>query len=220
MSIAFDRLVPALESQFHTGLPGPEAQQTMAPRYDAGHRRPPTKDTDCTNAGVLALLYPNAHGVPTILLTVRRSDLSHHPGQISFPGGRCEPGEVPCDTALREAHEEVGLPPGASTILGSLTSLYIPPSGFCVHPFVAVCPRAPAFTAQEAEVEMVLPASLPHLLDPGTRTVEPWTLHGRSIDVPYYAVDGHAVWGATAMMLAELLQVVRQASGEFSGRAV
>jgi len=219
MSIAFDRLVPALESQLRNGLPGPKAQQTMAPRYDAGHRRPPTEDTDCTNAGVLALLYPDAGGIPTVLLTVRRSDLPHHPGQISFPGGRCEPGETPHETALREAHEEVGLPSGGCTVLGPLTPLYIPPSGFCAHPFVAVCPGRPPITRQETEVEALLPVPLSRLLDPSARIVDPWTLHGRSIDVPYYAVDGHTVWGATAMMLAELLQVVRQGSSEFSGRA-
>lgn len=212
MALSFDHLVAALDTQLRRPLPGAEAQQAMAPRYEAGHRRPPTEDTDCTDAGVLALLYPDADGVPTVLLTVRRSDLPHHPGQISFPGGRCEGTETPGDTALREAHEEVGIAPDGCTVLGPLTPLYIPPSGFCAHPFVAVCPKEPCVTVQETEVQALLPASLPTLLNPATRTVETWTLHGRPIDVPYYAISGHTVWGATAMMLAELLAVVRQSN--------
>ena len=212
MPLSLDRLVATLDTQLRQPLPGAAAQQTMAPRYEAGHRRPPTEDTDCTDAGVLALLYPDETGAPAVLLTVRRNDLAHHPGQISFPGGRCEADEAPCDTARREAHEEVGLPSSTYTVLGALTPLYIPPSGFCAHPFVAVCPNAPCITLQKSEVEAVLPVPIPILLDPATRTVETWTLRGRAIDVPFYAVDGHTVWGATAMMLAELLQVIRNAS--------
>ena len=212
MSFSFDRFASALSDQLRGPLPGPEAQQAMAPRYDANHRRPPTEDTDCTDAGVLALLYPNHEGTPMVLLTVRRSDLSHHPGQISFPGGRCEQDEAPRNTALREASEEVGLVPNTCAVLGALTSLYIPPSGFCVHPFVAVCTCAPRITLQTSEVEAALPASVPQLMHPDTRTIETWTLHGRDVDVPYYAIDDYTVWGATAMMLAELLAVVQRVS--------
>ncbi|MES3628589.1 MAG: CoA pyrophosphatase [Longimonas sp.] len=205
----FDHFADALRKRLSKPLPGFEAQRTMAPRYDVGQRGIPTDEVDCTDAGVLALLYPDDQGTPTVLLTIRRSNLAHHPGQISFPGGRCEPGETECETALREAQEEVGLPPEEVSILGALTPLYIPPSGFCAHPFVGMLPYTPQTTPQEDEVEALLPAHIPHLLHPGTRTVETWTLHGTQIDVPFYDVEGHTVWGATAMMLAELLDVVR-----------
>ena len=153
---------------------------------------------------MLVLFFPR-DDVPTLLLTVRRADLKAHPGQISFPGGRREPDETLRQTALREAHEEVGLDPASVEVLGTLTPLYIPPSNFCVHPYVATIPTAPALRPQDAEVEAVLCVSLPHLLDPQTHRIEPWMLRGREIEVPFLDVDGHKVWGATAMMLAELL---------------
>lgn len=157
----------------------------------------------CREAGVLVLFFPY-NDEPIVLLTVRRPDLKEHAGQVSFPGGRREPDETLRETALREAHEEVGLDPADVEVLGRLTPLYIPPSNFCVHPFVAVMPFAPALQPQDEEVASLLYTPLPLLLDPTTRQCEPWDLRGRVVDVPFLAVGEHKVWGATAMMLAEL----------------
>lgn len=96
-------------------------------------------------------------------------------------------------------------------MLGPLTPLYIPPSNFCLHPFVGHTPSATSLRPTDAEVEQILQVPLAHLLDPATCTSETRRLHGRDVDVPYYDVAGHAVWGATAMMLAEFLAVVRDA---------
>jgi 8-oxo-dGTP pyrophosphatase MutT (NUDIX family) len=144
-----------------------------------------------------------------LVLTVRREELPDHGGQISFPGGQREGDETLDETALREAEEEVGLDPSSVTLLGSLTPLYIPPSNFCVHPFLGLVHHAPVLRPTDREVAQVLRAPLPVLLDPATRTVEPWTLHGQTVDVPFYDLDGHTVWGATAMMLAEAVAVIR-----------
>ena len=154
------------------------------------------------------LLLPPGNA-PRVVLTVRRDELPDHGGQISFPGGQREGSETLPETALRESDEEIGLRPASVRLLGGLTPLYIPPSNFCVHPFLGAAPADASLRPSDREVERVLRVPLPRLLDPNTRVVEAWTLHGRSVDVPYYEVGDHAVWGATAMMLAEVLDVVR-----------
>jgi 8-oxo-dGTP pyrophosphatase MutT (NUDIX family) len=177
----------------------------MAPRS----RREALTVTDraCREAGVLALLLPPAEA-PRVVLTVRHDDLPDHGGQVSFPGGQREGEEALADTALREAEEEIGLSAASVRVLGALTPLYIPPSNFCVHPFLGAVSTAPSLRPTDREVESVLRAPVRRLLAPDAHRVEPWSLHDREVDVPYYDVDGHVVWGATAMMLAELLAVL------------
>jgi len=176
----------------------------MAPAYRADPSVMTVDGKDCREAGVLILLFPDGT-TPQIVLTVRRDHLPDHAGQISFPGGQREPGESLRETALREAHEEVNLDPDRVEVLGALTPLYIPPSNYCVHPFVGAASEPPPLRPTDAEVGTILRVPLPHLLAPTTRTWETWTLHGNEVDVPFFDVDGHTVWGATAMMLAELL---------------
>jgi 8-oxo-dGTP pyrophosphatase MutT (NUDIX family) len=179
----------------------------MAPDLSPRQNALSVDGRDCREAGVLALLHPQEDEW-VLVLTVRREELPDHGGQISFPGGQREGDETLQETALREAHEEVSLDPSSVVVLGPLTPLYIPPSNFCVHPFLGMVEHAPALTPTDREVGQVLRASLPVLLDPATRIVEPWTLHGQTVDVPYFDVNGHTVWGATAMMLAEALAVI------------
>lgn len=186
----------------------------MAPRYRARRSAMSIEDRPCREAGVLALLYPSPgpdDGEPVLVLTRRRDELPDHGGQISFPGGQRTDGEALQDTALREAREEIDLYPEPVTLIGALTPLYIPPSNFCVHPFVGVVSDPPILRPTDDEVGEILYVSVPTLLHPDTRVVETWTLHGTEIDVPFYHVDDHVVWGATAMMLAELLAVVQNA---------
>jgi len=210
MSLPLDHLRDALSSRLAQPLPGHEAHASMAPRYSARQEALSVQSKDCREAGVLALLLPHENDTPAVVLTVRREDLPDHAGQISFPGGQREGDETLTDTALREAHEEIALDPSHVQILGTLTPLYIPPSNFCVHPHVGIVRHRPSLVPTDREVERVLQIPLDHLLDPDTRVVEPWTLHGTTVDVPYYDVEGHTVWGATAMMLAELLAVIRE----------
>jgi 8-oxo-dGTP pyrophosphatase MutT (NUDIX family) len=214
MPFSLDRLFAPLSARLQRPLPGHEAHTTMAPRYSARQEALSVQDTDCREAGVLALLLPQPNGSPTIVLTVRRDELPDHAGQISFPGGQREETEPLVETALREAKEEIDLDPNLVHLLGTLTPLYIPPSNFCVHPHVGVVNHDPVLTPRDREVERVLRAPLDHLLPPEARVVEPWRLHGTTVEVPYYDVAGHTVWGATAMMLAELLAVVRDVLDE------
>jgi 8-oxo-dGTP pyrophosphatase MutT (NUDIX family) len=214
MNLSLDRLFDRLSPRLERPLPGHDAHTTMAPRYAARKEALSVQEKDCREAGVLALLLPHESPEPAVVLTVRRDHLPDHPGQISFPGGQREGEETLTETALREAHEEIALDPTPVKILGALTPLYIPPSNFCVHPFVGVVAHEPDLRPTDREVGTVLRVPLRHLLTPSTRIVETWTLHGTDVDVPYYDVEGHTVWGATAMMLAELLAVVRDVLDE------
>jgi 8-oxo-dGTP pyrophosphatase MutT (NUDIX family) len=183
----------------------------MAPRYSARTADLSTDSRDCREAGVLITLLPH-DGAPAVVLTVRRDHLPDHAGQISFPGGQREGEETLRDTALREAHEEIGLSPVSVEVRGALTPLYIPPSNFCVHPFVGTVERTASLRPTDDEVRRVLRVPLTHLLAPSTRQVETRRLAGTDVEVPYYDASGHTVWGATAMMLAEFLAVVRDAT--------
>lgn len=208
MNLSYEPLVTRLSTRLQQSLPGHEAHLTMAPRYPARRQALSVDGRDCREAGVLILLHSRNH-TPEVVLTVRHEELPNHAGQVSFPGGQRERGEPLSTTALREAKEEVGLDPDSVHLLGALTPLYVPPSNFCVHPFVGVVSHDPSLSPTDREVDEVVHVSLSHLLTPATRMVKPWPLHGSEIDVPYYEVDGHFVWGATAMILAEFLELVR-----------
>lgn len=157
--------------------------------------------------GVLVLLYPD-HGELQLVLTRRRDDLKSHAGQMSFPGGQREAEETLLMTALRETEEEIGVPARSVEVIGELTPLYIPPSDFEVHPFVAWTNNGsrPEYLANPGEVAEIVEVPLRHLLDPASRCEQPWDFRGHSITVPYYAVGDHKVWGATAMMISELVE--------------
>ena len=211
MPLSLSTLASRLADRLTHSLPGAEAQLTMAPRYSARRGDLSVADRDCREAGVLVLLLPHDDD-PMVVLTVRREHLPDHAGQISFPGGQREHDEELPATALREAHEEIALPPEHVQLLGELTPLYIPPSNFCVHPFVGTATSPPVLRPTDEEVEQVLQVPLSHLLDPATRTHETRHLSGQDVEVPYYDVAGHIVWGATAMMLAEFLAVAQEAT--------
>jgi 8-oxo-dGTP pyrophosphatase MutT (NUDIX family) len=187
-----------------TTLPGIEAQLRMAPRPRPGWT-PGAVPEDVRDGAGLILLYPVQGGRFHIVLTVRRHDLPQHAGQVSLPGGAVEPHEDPIAAALREAHEEVGIDPGAVTVLGRLTPLHIPASGFVLHAVVGHAAARPDLLPDPREVERILEVPLEDLGDPARVRVERRSLAGRAREVPYFDLEGEKVWGATAMVLAELL---------------
>jgi 8-oxo-dGTP pyrophosphatase MutT (NUDIX family) len=210
-SLAFDRLIPALRARLAGGtLPGHEAHLTMAPSDRLDRFLLSVERKTCREAAVLALLYPSDDGQTHLLLTARPDGLRDHAGQIAFPGGRREDGEAFEQTALRETWEEVGIAPERIERVGALTPIYIPPTRFCCYPFVGAVDRLPPLTLQPEEVARVLHVPLELLLNPATRAVGRWEVRGEAQDVPLYRLPGGDVWGATAMMLAELLAVVRE----------
>ncbi len=188
----------------------------MAPSPRPGTERILDPFLDCRRAGVLVLLYPapvgqfsklpRADDEEVCLVLTRRTDaVDNHRGQISFPGGSMDPGEDIVATALREAREELGIDSARVEVLGQLSPLYIPPSGFCIYPVVACTAERPCFIPAPDEVAEILETPLAHLLDPATREEEVWPIRGQHVRVPFYRVGPHKVWGATAMVLCELL---------------
>jgi 8-oxo-dGTP pyrophosphatase MutT (NUDIX family) len=159
---------------------------------------------------VLVLLYCRDSEL-YVILTRRRDDLQSHAGQVSFPGGRNEAPETLLATALRETHEEVGINPQMLEVLGELTPLYIFPSDYEVHPFVAWYSNGdqPKFAPNLDEVAEIIEVPLRRLLEPATFQEEMWTIRGYELLVPFFCVNGHKIWGATAMMLSEFVERLR-----------
>jgi NAD(P)H-hydrate repair Nnr-like enzyme with NAD(P)H-hydrate epimerase domain/8-oxo-dGTP pyrophosphatase MutT (NUDIX family) len=155
---------------------------------------------------VLVLIEPGPGGEATLVYTRRRDDLRSHPGQISFPGGRVDPGESVEEAALREANEEVALDPAGAKVLGRLPAFFIPPSRFWLQPVVAHWARPHDLVASEAEVAAVLHVPLSRLLDQ-----QHWRVVGLSSAGWSWAWDlgeDHLLWGATAMVTAVLLGLI------------
>jgi 8-oxo-dGTP pyrophosphatase MutT (NUDIX family) len=170
----------------------------LTPEEAAAMDAPGSKD-----AAVLVPLFMR-DGELHAVFTERRADLSKHAGEISFPGGRQdEPDEDLRQTALREAKEEIGLPPDVVELVGALPPVGTFVTGYRVHPFVGTIPAGREWTRQETEVEQVIELSLPDLV----RGYENQRLLRRGVPIktPTYTVDGHFVWGATARMVQSLL---------------
>jgi 8-oxo-dGTP pyrophosphatase MutT (NUDIX family) len=196
-------VVPKLRSGLAAPLPGSVAHLRMVRRPPRGFV-PGVLPPDCRHGAVLLLVYEVA-GEVRVVLTLRAEGLSRHRGQVSLPGGAMEPGESPSETAVREAVEEIGVPAEAVHHLGVLTPFHVPVSGFIVHPVVAYSEESLSFRAASPEVDRIIEAPLTRLLDPSSVSVEPRVLDGLPYEVPYFDVAGHKVWGATAMILSELV---------------
>ena len=203
--------VRCLEEKLAGPKPGLKAQLGMTPNPRPGHQVYTEVEDTCLKAGVLVLLYPREDRLH-LVLTRRTDRVDFHKGQISFPGGRQEAGEGLEQAALREAQEELEVDPDSARVLGMLTPLYIPPSNYCIYPVVALTESRPDFQPSQLEVAEVLEIPLDHLLDPQNVRRERWTIRGADVEVPFFAFGEHKIWGATAMVLAELMEVVKGTS--------
>jgi len=142
-----------------------------------------------------------------IVLTVR-GDTPRHAGQISLPGGVVEPGETFEQAALREAHEEIALDRDGVRVLGALTPLDIPVSGFRLYPIVAAVGTRPRLAPADGEVAHILEVAIDDLLDARTVRRTEREREGIALTVPGFHVAAHEIWGATAMVLAEFLTLL------------
>ncbi len=205
-----DEFEQRLQAALAAPLPGLDAQLRMAPQPRIGWD-PRVIPPGLRDAAALLLVYPRRDALH-VPLTVRGAELRSHTGQVALPGGSVDPNESIELAALREASEEVGVPPASVRLLGRLTPLHIPVSGFLLHPIVGITDTRPDFLPAEWEVARILEVPLATLRDPGIVQREQWTREraGRTveIEVPFFEIDGEKVWGATAMVLAEFLDVM------------
>lgn len=205
---AMDDLAAIFRQMLAQVLPGSAAQETMMPRYPDGRRRRYDPPTDARQSAV-AVVLRQEEGHPAVLLTLRSAKLRHHRSQLSFPGGKIERGETPMDAALRELAEEVGLTARCVEVLGTLSPLYTPPSNSVITPVVMWCSASIALVLDPEEVEEAFWVRLEDLLCSAVE--EEWELpYGRMI-VPHWRIHPKVpLWGATAMILAELLELFAQ----------
>ncbi len=187
----------------------PEGPEALIPIFVAtGGQRPrrtwDAADASARPAAVLVLLFPDDTGEARLVLTERAERGGHHSGEVSFPGGRAEPGDADIvATALREAAEEVGLDIVAAgvRVLGTLTAQWIPVSNFTVTPVVAVAERRPLMTPQPSEVAAILDAPVGAFLPDGELVWVEREVRGWDLRYAAYPIDGLAVWGMTARVL-------------------
>jgi 8-oxo-dGTP pyrophosphatase MutT (NUDIX family) len=170
-------------------------------------RRHKADDPALTRAAVLVpLLFKECEW--HVLVTQRTQTVDHHKGQISFPGGACEPEDADgMETALRETLEEIGVLPAAIEVLGALDD-FPTVSDFNITPFVGIIKQPVAYSLSEGEVEAVIEVPISFFLDPAHLRVEKWEHRGQVRDVLFWEYGDYTIWGATARILKNLLDLV------------
>lgn len=206
----FDRLIQQLERVLQLPLPGKIAQINMSPLPVDTRRFETVLQPDHRKSGVLILFYPDKKGSYFPLIK-RPEYVGFHSGQVAFPGGKMEIGDNDIiQTALREAEEEIGVNRNQVQVLGKLSDLYIPTSNFLVSPVIGFLEKRPEFRPEAKEVARVIQTELPLLFRTEIKKRKVLTLGPNlNLDTPYFEIDGEVVWGATAMILSELIQVLQ-----------
>jgi 8-oxo-dGTP pyrophosphatase MutT (NUDIX family) len=189
-------------------LPGRAAQRRMSPDLAYGRHFGPASSS-ARQAAVLALLYP-VEARWKLLLTLRREGLSSHSGQVCFPGGMAEAYETLEQTALREFVEELGADASGFRSLGALSPMWVHVSNTLVTPFVAAARERPVFVPSADEVAEILETPLVEVLDPASIGQHWIERRGLAFRAPHYLLQGRQVWGATSMMIAELLHLLQE----------
>jgi len=199
-----------LKTEILKGLPGTDIQWQMASsdRMKLNFQRNPGPNVRA--AAVLILLYPVIGSVHTVFMQRHNYD-GVHGGQISFPGGKKEDSDKDLiQTALREAEEETGVDQKKISVLGTLTPLFIQVSNMIVTPVVGWTNKKPEFNHQPDEVVFLINAELKKFMNPSIIKTKPFEIRGETINVKYFDYEGHVIWGATAMILNELLTILRR----------
>ncbi len=192
-------------------LPGETVQLKMAPVDHLRELKAEARNIgNARQAGVMALFYPTIELQTNLILILRKTYKGVHSAQVGFPGGKLDKVDTSIqDAALRETEEEVGVPREAISVLKKLTEIYIPPSNFFVQPFLGITPKTPIFIPEEKEVEALIEVDLNAFMDNSCITTRVLTTsYATELEVPAFKLNGHIVWGATAMMLNEVRELL------------
>lgn len=206
-----------LRQRLAGNLPGTEAQNIMRP-HPAGTKHPASSSNlpdhnEYRNSSVLVPII-SLNSEFEILLTLRTSGIKHG-GQLSFPGGGKEGNESFTETALRESHEEIGLIEENVSVAGQLSPLYVNHSNNLVMPVVGFLNSEQDFTPNPNEVEEIITVPFSELISGKNHIREEWDLREMKYSVPFFDIHHVPLWGATAMMLSELLELYKEYLGEF-----
>ncbi|MEM8508334.1 MAG: CoA pyrophosphatase [Bacteroidota bacterium] len=163
-------------------------------------------------AAVLALFYPGPNQATKLLFMLRKQYPGVHSNQVGFPGGKVEDEDLNLEeTAKRETYEEVGIPPADIKIVKSLSTVYIPPSNFLVQPFIALLEDRPSFSIDPIEVEELIEVRFTDLMNPDNLIMQRLsTSYATKIRVPAFKLNGYTIWGATAMMVSEIKDLIEK----------
>ena len=198
-----------VEKKLAGPLPGKDAQRKMSNAFRPVDTIIPD---NVRQAGVLALFYPKAEDWHLVFIErTSKNKNDRHRGQISFPGGKFEENDgVLSQTAIREAEEEIGVKSNDIHLLGELTQLHVPVSNFLVSPFVGFLEYTPNFTPQETEVSEVLEVPFQRFSEKGVLKQKDLKISEGFVipKVQYFDIHDKVLWGATAMMMSELLEVL------------
>jgi len=199
-----------LKKKFQLTLPGIVSHLKMAPKYRAKELLG-MKDMLplATNSAVLILLFPENGHLKTVF--IKRSEYEgFHSGQISFPGGKHEDTDSSFEaTALRETHEEIGIDPDKIEIIGQLSDLYIPPSNFLVKVFVGYSPQRLDYIPDKKEVQSIVEVNIREFYNKSIILEKDFGSRGINRKAPFYKINDIEIWGATAMIVSELLDVLK-----------
>lgn len=203
----FQRFITQLKITINKDLPGEESHQKMRVIYDQSIELPFSK-INSTQAAVLILLYLADNEI-YFFLTKRTDELKHHKGQISLPGGTQEGNEKLIDTALRETQEEIGINKTSISIIGTITPLFVPVTGFMIYPFIGYSLNKLDPKPDPVEVATIFSVNISDLLNKENQTTEQRNIRGYDVQVPYFKLNDYQVWGATSMILSEFRDLIK-----------
>jgi len=203
----FEQAITKLQKE---KLGGINAQFKLAPASRKSYLKEMIIDESAKKSAVLALFYPNEDKKTELVLTLRANYKGTHSSQISFPGGKFENADKNLkNTAIRETNEEIGINTSEITIFKQLTNVYIPPSNFLVTPFMGVITNSPTFKLNN-EVAKIVKVNLTELLSESCiTTTKVTTSYATKMEVPCFMLNKTIVWGATAMMLSEIRELLK-----------
>lgn len=207
----FSDFINQIEELQDKPLGGLTSQFKLAPELRTKFSQELIDSKNPKKAAVLALFYPDDSNQTRFLLTQRASYNGTHSAQVSFPGGKIEEKDLNLqETALRETYEEVGVASNTVKVIRQLSDSYIPPSNFLVTPFLGIATKKPSFIPNN-EVANLIEVLMSDLLNDNNLTSkEMETSYMKNIDVPCFKLNNYIVWGATAMMLSEIKDLLKQ----------